>query len=111
VEVRQWVDSSTAILYAGLEEAVRENLDEAFGAHFLVTLKFDEAGKWKIVKTHRMSDKEVENRDAGEDVSGPPKQLIRRGLVRMRVFARRIDILMKFITRCAPAFPHQRAVN
>jgi hypothetical protein len=60
LKVRQWVDSNTAILYSGLEEAVRENLDEAFGAHFLVTLKFDEAGNSKIVKTHRMSDKEVE---------------------------------------------------
>jgi uncharacterized protein YecT (DUF1311 family) len=80
VEVRQWVDSNTAILYAGLEEAVRENLDEAFGAHFLVTLKFDEAGKWKIVKTHRMSDKEVENRDAGEDVSGPAQTTDQEGL-------------------------------
>lgn len=80
VEVRQWVDSNTAILYAGLEEAVRENLDEAFGAHFLVTLKFDEAGKWKIVKTHRMSDKEVENRDAGEDVSGSAQTTDQEGL-------------------------------
>jgi hypothetical protein len=53
-------NSNTAILYGGLEEAVRENLDEAFGAHFLVTLKFDEAGKWKIVKTHQMSEKEIE---------------------------------------------------
>jgi hypothetical protein len=60
LETRQWVDSNTAILYAGLEKAVRENLDEAFGAHFLVTLKFDEAGNWKIVKTHRMSEKEVD---------------------------------------------------
>ena len=63
-----------------LEEAVRENLDEAFGAHFLVTLKFDEAGKWKIVKTHRMSEKEVENRDAGEDVSGPAQTTDQEGL-------------------------------
>jgi uncharacterized protein YecT (DUF1311 family) len=73
VEVRQWVDSNTAILYAGLEKVVRENLDEAFGAHFLVTLKFDDAGNWKIVKTHRMSDEEIEKRDAGEDVSGPAR--------------------------------------
>jgi hypothetical protein len=41
-------------------------LDEAFGAHFLVTLKFDEAGNWKIIKTHRMSDKEVEKIEKGE---------------------------------------------
>jgi uncharacterized protein YecT (DUF1311 family) len=70
VEVRQWVDSNTAILYAGLEKAARENLDEAFGAHFLVTLKFDDTGNWKIIKTHQMSKKEIEKEDAGEDVSG-----------------------------------------
>ena len=66
VEVRQWLDPNTAIFYAGLEEAVRENLDEAFGAHFLVTLKFDAAGKWKIVKTHQMSEKEVAKIEKGE---------------------------------------------
>jgi hypothetical protein len=66
VEVRQWLDPNTAIFYAGLEEAVRENLDEAFGAHFLVTLKFDAQGNWKIVKAHRMSEKEVEKIEKGE---------------------------------------------
>jgi len=40
-------------------------------AAFLFTLKFDEAGNWKIVKTHQMSDKEIEKEDAGEDVSAP----------------------------------------
>ena len=29
--------------------------------HVLFTLKFDDAGNWKIVKTHRMSKKEVED--------------------------------------------------
>jgi sugar lactone lactonase YvrE len=60
LEVRRWVDSNTAIVYGGLEEAVRQNLDEAFGAHFLVTLKFDAEGNWKIVKSHEMSEKEIE---------------------------------------------------
>jgi hypothetical protein len=54
VKVHQWVDSNTAILYGGLE------VDEAFGAHFLLTLKFDEAGNWKIIKTQRLSLKEAE---------------------------------------------------
>jgi hypothetical protein len=54
VKVHQWVDSNTVILYGGLE------VDEAFGAHFLVTLKFDEAGNWKIIKTQRLSLKEAE---------------------------------------------------
>lgn len=30
-------------------------------ASFLFTLKFDPEGNWKIVKTHQMLDKEVEN--------------------------------------------------
>lgn len=54
VKVHQWVDSNTAILYGGLE------VDEAFGAHFLFTLKFDEGGNWKIIKTQRLSLKEAE---------------------------------------------------
>jgi len=54
VKVHQWVDSNTAILYGGLE------VDEAFGAHFLLTLKFNEAGNWKIIKTQRLSLKEAE---------------------------------------------------
>jgi hypothetical protein len=29
-------------------------------------LRFDGAGKWKIVKTHRMSEKEVEEKEKGE---------------------------------------------
>ena len=54
VKVHQWADSNTAILYGGLE------VDEAFGAHFLLTLKFEEAGNWKIIKTQRLSLKEAE---------------------------------------------------
>ena len=30
-------------------------------ADFLFTLKFDESGNWKIIKTHRMSKKERED--------------------------------------------------
>jgi hypothetical protein len=30
-------------------------------AAFLLTLKFDDAGNWKIVKTHQMSKKELED--------------------------------------------------
>ena len=57
VKVHQWVDSNTAILYGGLE------VDEAFGAHFLLTLKFDGAGNWKIIKTQGLSLKEAEKFD------------------------------------------------
>jgi hypothetical protein len=59
LRVDRWVDSNTAIVYGGLEGAVRKNLDKAFGAHFLVTLKFDAQGNWKIVKSHKMSEKEI----------------------------------------------------
>ena len=35
-------------------------------ANFLFTLKFDADGNWKIVKTHQMSEKEIEKEEAGE---------------------------------------------
>src|SRR6266550_608421 len=71
-EVTHWVDSNTAILYAWLEEVVRETLDPDFTVNFLFTLKFDDAGKWKIVKTQRVSDEEeIGEEDARKDISGP----------------------------------------
>jgi hypothetical protein len=33
---------------------------------FTISLKFDADGNWKIVKTHQMSDREMEKGDAGE---------------------------------------------
>jgi hypothetical protein len=53
LRVRSWTDTNTAILYAYSEE---ENGGDAAA---LFTLKFDEAGNWKIVKMHRMSAKEL----------------------------------------------------
>ena len=38
-------------------------MSDEFGADFLFTIKFDDAGNWKIVKRHSMSQKEVEKRD------------------------------------------------
>lgn len=35
--------------------------------HFVFTLKFDADGNWKIVKTHQMSDRDMEKGDAGEN--------------------------------------------
>jgi sugar lactone lactonase YvrE len=60
VRMDQWIDSNTAIFYGGLHEVVRENPETRFDVDFLFTLKFDEVGNWKIVKTHRMSEKEIE---------------------------------------------------
>ena len=64
VNVDRWVDSNTAIAYASLQQvAARRDapgeMDDGYGTDLLFTLRFDSAGKWKIVKTHRMSEKEV----------------------------------------------------
>jgi hypothetical protein len=66
VNVDRWVDSNTAIAYASLRQvAARRDapgeMDDGYGTDLLFTLRFDGAGKWKIVKTHQMSDKEVED--------------------------------------------------
>jgi uncharacterized protein YecT (DUF1311 family) len=53
LEARSWTDANTVILYAHSEG----NEGEA-GALF--TLKFDEAGNWKIIKMHQMSKEEID---------------------------------------------------
>jgi hypothetical protein len=53
LKVRSWTDANTAILYAHSEGEKGE-------AAALFTLKFDEAGNWKIVKMQRLSKKELE---------------------------------------------------
>ena len=62
--VREWLGPDTAILYCSSSAAVRsENESDEknyLEVAFLFTLKFDEAGNWKIVKTHQMSKKEIE---------------------------------------------------
>src|SRR6478735_9958125 len=55
LKVRKWTDANTAILYAPCYGRKSGDLE----AGFLFTLKFDDAGKWKIVDTHRMSKKEL----------------------------------------------------
>jgi hypothetical protein len=67
VKPERWLDSSTLIVYASMAEVVHR-YDGAyaglnFGADLLVTLKLDTAGNWKIVKTHEMSEKEVQKRE------------------------------------------------
>jgi hypothetical protein len=52
LKVRKWTDANTAILYA------YSQTDEEQGA-VLFTMKFDAEGNWKIVKTHRLSKKEL----------------------------------------------------
>ena len=64
----RWIDANTALLYTGLRKVIAKREDpgemsDGFGADFLFTIKFDDAGNWKIVKTHSMSQKEVEKRE------------------------------------------------
>jgi uncharacterized protein YecT (DUF1311 family) len=68
VKVDRWIDSGTVLLYASDQHVIarRDNpgeMSDGFSADFLFTLKFDDTGKWKIVKTHRMTEKEVEKRE------------------------------------------------
>ena len=60
VHLHQWLDPSTAIVYADLVERP-EGEDLPLVADFVLTLKFDSAGNWKIIETRRMSQKEVKN--------------------------------------------------
>jgi uncharacterized protein YecT (DUF1311 family) len=68
-QVRKWTDGSTALLYSELSVMGEE--DPRWVTTFLFTLKFDAQGNWKIVKSHQMSDKEIETEDGPKDVSGP----------------------------------------
>jgi|SRR5215813_5297299 len=60
VQLHQWLDPSTAIVYASLAERP-EGEDLPLVADFVLTLKFDSDGHWKIIKTRQMSQKEVKN--------------------------------------------------
>jgi hypothetical protein len=65
MNIDRWLDSNTVIVHVSLRQvAARRDapgeMDNGYGADLLYTLKFDFSGKWNIVKTHRMSEKEVE---------------------------------------------------
>ena len=55
LKVRKWTDADTAILYAPCYGRTSGQLEAAF----LFTLKFNDAGDGKIIKTRRMSKKEL----------------------------------------------------
>jgi uncharacterized protein YecT (DUF1311 family) len=84
VEPQRWLDASTLIVHASMAEVLHRNDGEyvgpGFGTDLLLTLKFDASGNWKIVKTHQMSEKEVEKKNAGEDVSGSGQTTEQEGL-------------------------------
>ena len=52
-----WLDSDTALVYGSKGELVLGNADVGFAAYYLFTIKFDEAGNSKIVKTQHLSEK------------------------------------------------------
>ena len=67
VEPVRWDDSRTLVVYAAMIESVHtregEHVGPSYGTDILFTLKFDDGGKWKIIKTHEMSPNEVEKRE------------------------------------------------
>jgi len=57
----RWTDPDTALVYAADVEGVKDDPDRGFfEAFFLFTLKFDQSGQCKIIKSQRLSDKERE---------------------------------------------------
>jgi hypothetical protein len=59
LKARNWTDANTAILYAPCYGRTSGEL----AAGFLFTVKFNDGGDWKIVNTHRMSKKELEQQE------------------------------------------------
>jgi len=55
-KVHEWTDPDTAIVYAYEEDG--EEMGKTVRVDFFFTLKFDEAGKLKIVKTQQLSEEE-----------------------------------------------------
>ena len=55
-KVREWTDTNTVLVYAYEEDG--EETGKTVRVDFLFTLKFDETGKLKIVKTQQLSGKE-----------------------------------------------------
>jgi hypothetical protein len=54
-QVRKWIDSSTALLYAHSKRTFEiNNGTESISASFFFTLKFDPAGHWKIARTREV---------------------------------------------------------
>lgn len=56
MKLRKWSDANTAIVYAPCYGRESNKVE----AGFLFTLKFDDAGNWKIVKAHQMSKQELD---------------------------------------------------
>lgn len=70
VEVEKWIDARTLVVFAEMWEVAHGNdgsyAGASYGTDLLVTLKFDDSGAWKMIKTHEMSEKEVKRRESSE---------------------------------------------
>jgi hypothetical protein len=64
-QVRKWLDSSTALLYADREKTF-EVKKESIRAAFFFTLKFDPEGKWEIIRAREVLPKGVGGLNAEE---------------------------------------------
>jgi len=68
VEPEKWIDPSTLVVFASMREVAHRNdgsyAGASYGTDLLVTLKFNDSGAWKIIKTHEMSEKEVKQRES-----------------------------------------------
>ena len=66
-QVRKWIDSNTALLYAHSQKIFEIKKEtESVGASFFLTLKFDPLGKWEIVRTREVPPKGVGELNAEE---------------------------------------------
>jgi hypothetical protein len=66
-QVRKWIDSNTALLYAHSQKIFEiKKATESVGASFFFTLKFDPLGKWEIVRTREVPPKGVGELNAEE---------------------------------------------
>lgn len=68
IKPEKWIDARTLVVYAEMWEVARtdgpDDADTTFTTDLLLTLKFDDSGGWKIIKTHEMSEKEVKQRES-----------------------------------------------
>ena len=64
IEADEWVQATTLVMHASLEKLYQwgEDHEKHLSRDFLFTLKFDAAGKWKIVKMRQLSEKEAEGK-------------------------------------------------
>ena len=62
-KVHEWTDPNTILVHAYEEDG--EETGKTVRVDFLFTLKFDEAGKLKIVKTQQLSENESQKYGAG----------------------------------------------